>query len=348
MYIVLASALPVNILLQPRDYLNSFLLYFGILMGILAAVLAFKDFDAFPAVINLQAPVISDVPSPFWPTIPLIVACGALSGFHSLVSSGTSSKQLREESDGLFVGYGAMLTEGLLSTLVVVAIAGFGILALGNDIFSVPALNRFVASYGAMVNSVFPFFSRSFMSLFASIWVSSFALTTLDTTNRLGRYIVSELALPLRHDETLSYRLFANRWSASILIASLGIAFALVGDYSVFWPLFSGANQLIASIFMLIAALWVKRKLGGKFTILVLLPAICLWFTVTAGLVWYEIAVIPTYFTRAAAMSDLAFLKNQISGAAIGVITFAMLIINAVTIVQFAKNFMAKETEPAD
>ncbi len=344
-YIVIASGLPVNILLQPRDYLNSFFLYFGIFIGALAAVIACQDFAAVPAVVSLNAPVIADRASPFWPTVPLVVACGALSGFHGLVSSGTSSKQLKEERDGLFVGYGAMLTEGFLGTIVVIAIAGFGGDSFGRDLLEAPALDRFVASYGSMVNSAFPFCSKEFMSLFASIWVSSFALTTLDTTNRLGRYIVSEMALPLKHGTAMSYRIFANRWTSSIFIALLGIVLAWGGDYTIFWPLFSGANQLIASIFMLIAALWVKKKLESRFLALILVPAVLLWLTITSGLVWFEVKVIPAYFFMARGMSGMNYWKFQISGLVMGLITLAMLIINAQMLIQIRKHFFEKTVE---
>lgn len=347
-YIVIASALPVNILLQPRDYLNSFLLYFGLLMGGVAALLAFKGFDSVPAFTTFSAKVIGGQPSPFWPTVPLVIACGALSGFHSLVASGTSSKQLRDEKDALFVGYGAMLTEGFLSTVVVISIAGFGIAALGEGkVLATPALARFTKSYGYMVGSTLPFVTPAFMNLFASLWVSSFALTTLDTTNRLGRYIIGELALPMKEKAAGLYTLFSNKWSASLIIAILGIGLAWTGNYTVLWPAFSGANQLIASIVMLTAAMWVKKKLNEKYTNVVLIPAFLLWVTVTAGLIWYEFVIVPTHFVRAANMTDVAFLKNQITGSVVGVINIFMLILNVVMIVSFLKNFGAK-TAKAD
>ena len=194
-YIVIASALPVNWLLQPRDYLNSFLLYFGLLVGGLAAIFGAQGFTSIPAYTSFSAKIIGGQPSPFWPVVPLVIACGALSGFHSLVASGTSSKQLRDEGDALFIGYGAMLTEGFLSTIVIISIAAFGAAALGADkVLKTGAMPRFIQSYGTMVSTMLPFLTREFMTLFAAVWVSSFALTTLDTTNRLGRFIVHELA----------------------------------------------------------------------------------------------------------------------------------------------------------
>lgn len=332
LYVVIASALPVNILLQPRDYLNSFLLYFGLLAGGVSALIAFKGFDSIPIFTSFSAKVIGGQPSPFWPTVPLVIACGALSGFHALVASGTSSKQLRDEKDSLFVGYGAMLTEGFLSTIVVVSISGFGILALGDKVLSTGALPRFTQSYGAMVNSAIPFMTKEFMALFASIWVSSFALTTLDTTNRLGRYIVGEMALPMKEKSPGLYSMFQNKWIASLIIAFFGIGLAWTGNYTVLWPAFSGANQLIASIVMLTGALWVKKKLNEKYTNIVLIPAMLLWVTVTVALIWYEFVIIPLHF------KDMANVKNVTTGVVVGVITLIMLVMNVVMIMQFFKN----------
>ncbi|ORC38400.1 carbon starvation protein A [Marispirochaeta aestuarii] len=336
-YIFIAAALPVNILLQPRDYLNSFLLYFGLLAGGVAAVIAVKNFDSVPLFTEFSAKVIGGKPSPFWPTVPLVIACGALSGFHALVASGTSSKQLREEKDSLFVGYGAMLTEGFLSTIVVISIAAFGIQALGaGNVLTTGALPRFTSSYGAMVASAMPVFTADFMKLFASIWVSSFALTTLDTTNRLGRYILGELALPLKEKNTGAYNLFQNKWFGSMVVAVLGIGLAWTGNYTVLWPAFSGANQLIASVVMLTVAMWVHKQLSAKYTNIVLIPAILLWVTVTAGLIWYELVIIPGHFATGATV------KSMVTGTTVGLITLIMLIMNITMIVSFFRNFKEK------
>jgi carbon starvation protein len=337
-YVVIASAMPVNILLQPRDYLNSFLLYFGLLMGGIAAIIAFQGFDAVPVVTEFSAKAIGGKPSPFWPTIPLVIACGALSGFHALVASGTSSKQLRDEKDALFVGYGAMLTEGFLATLVIVSIAGFGLAAFGDwaGILKAGPIPRFTGSFGVMVNSALPFVSKEFMILFASVWVSSFALTTLDTCNRLGRYIISELALPLKEKNAPAYSFFANKWAASIIMAFIGVGLAFSGEYTVLWPAFAGANQLIASIVMVTVALWVKKKLNEKYTNLVLIPAILLWITVTAGIIWYTVVVVPDLF------ADTTKIRSVVTGVAVGLINIIMLILNFITMIEFLRNFKGK------
>lgn len=342
-YIVLASTLPVNLLLQPRDYLSSFFLYFGLLVGGIAALISFQPLNAIPAFTSFSAKVISGVPSPFWPTVPLVIACGALSGFHALVASGTSSKQLREEKDALFVGYGGMLVEGFLATLVVISIAGFGAAAFGDmaGIMKAGAIPRFVQSFAKMVSMNLPFLPYSFMTLFSAVWVSTFALTTLDTTNRLGRYIIQEMSIPLKEKSPGAYGFFNNKWVASIIIAFVGLFLARSGGYSFIWPAFSGANQLLASVVMLTVAVWVKQKLNPKYISAVLIPAIFLWITVTAALVWYEIAVVPVFFR------DMANIAKVTTGAIVGIITLVMLILNFIMISGFLKNFKEKKSAAA-
>jgi carbon starvation protein len=341
-YIVIASALPVNWLLQPRDYLNSFLLYFGLLVGGAAAILGVQGLTSVPAFTSFSAPIIGGHASPFWPVVPLVIACGALSGFHALVASGTSSKQLREENDALFIGYGAMLTEGFLSTIVIISVAGFGALALGADkVLTTGAMPRFIQSYGAMVSSVLPFLGRDFMNLFAAVWVSSFALTTLDTTNRLGRYIVHELAMPLKDKSPGMYGILQNRWIASVIIAVCGVGLAWSGNYTVLWPAFAGANQLIASIVMLTVAMWVKHDLNKKYANVVLIPAVLLWITVTCGIIWYTIVVVPDFFKAGVPA------KQMITGVVVGIINLIMLFMNFVTVAQFCKRYGKKELREA-
>ncbi len=137
-YFVIASALPVNFLLQPRDYLNSFLLYFGLIVGGLAAIIAVKGFDSLPATTSFSAVVIGGKPTPFWPAVPLVIACGALSGFHALVASGTSSKQLREEKDALFYRLRSNAHRRFPFHDRRRSIAAFGIAAMGEAMCSNP------------------------------------------------------------------------------------------------------------------------------------------------------------------------------------------------------------------
>ncbi len=309
-YIVVASSVPVNILLQPRDYLNSWLLYFGLLIGLVAAVFSFSGFTA-PAFTSF-APIISGgKPTPFWPAIVLIIACGSLSGFHALVGSGTTSKQVAKESDVLTIGYGSMLTEGFLSTVVLVSVAGFsfGILQdAGTGITlenwgtnytaammgTFPKASMFVESYAKMVGSTFlKIIPVQFVKVIAGMWVASFAMTTLDTTNRLGRYAICEVCAPLKESSSTLYNVLTNKWIASSIPALIGMLLAYTKSFTVLWPSFSTANQLIASITLFTSVAWLQKRMKVKNLNIVLIPAYLLWITVTAAILWFSFVVLP-------------------------------------------------------
>ena len=340
-YIIVASSLPVNVLLQPRDYLNAWLLAVCLLLGAVALVFSFKTINV-PAVTVFSAPVILSVPTPFWPVIPLIIACGSLSGFHALVASGTTSKQLQTEEDGLFIGYGGMLTEGFLATLVVAAIGSFGMAKIPSELTGkllesdVSFANNYLAaaaelggpvgifshSYAGAVNAAFGF-SYEFIVVLASLWVASFSLTTLDTTNRLGRYAVAEIFDPFKQKNPKFYHFITNRWIASTIPAFLGISLAWSGAWSILWPAFGGANQMLASVALITVSAWVIReqKTSGLY---VFIPALFLWVTVTAAIIWYLIYAIPVFFTASPFQSII-----------LSFIMIAMLVLNIVLIYDY-------------
>ena len=348
-YIVIAAAIPVNVLLQPRDYLNSWLLYAGLAIGLIGAVFAFKGFEA-PAFAGFSPILLGGKPTPFWPAIPLIIACGSLSGFHSLVASGTSSKQLEKESDGLIIGYGSMFTEGFLSTLVIVSIAGFGLTALRNagvtaetlnagnwaDMFTkasgsvkLTAANLFTQSFADMVASTWlgKLLPVAYFKVIAGMWVAAFAMTTLDTTNRLGRYCIAELAIPLKESAGGLYTFLTNRWTASIIPAAIGIYLAASGNWLIIWGSFGAANQLIASIALMTGAAYVAKKLKSSFVNAVVVPAWLLWVTVTAALVWFIIFVQPG-----------AIAAKPVPGWTVMILLIVMLLLNFVFIIDFVKS----------
>jgi len=348
-YIIIAAAIPVNVLLQPRDYLNSFLLYTGLAIGFLAAIFAFRGFE-IPAFSSFSPILLGGKATPFWPAIPLIIACGSLSGFHSLVASGTTSKQLEKESDGLFIGYGAMFTEGFLSTIVIVSIAGFGYTALQNAGVSAETLNAsnwgamftkasasvkmvkanlFIQSYADMVNATWlGFIPTQFVKVLAGMWVAAFAMTTLDTTNRLARYCVAEMAAPLKESASGLHSLLTNRWVASIIPAAIGIYLAWSHNFLIVWASFGAANQLIAAIALMTGATFVAKKLKSPFANVAVIPAWLLWITVTCGLVWFMAVVLPG-----------SIAAKPVSGWTVMIIVGIMLIMNMVFIVDFARTY---------
>ncbi|MDZ7792256.1 MAG: carbon starvation protein A [Spirochaetia bacterium] len=343
-YIIIASAVPVNILLQPRDYLNSWLLYIGLAIGGIAAIFSFAGFTA-PAFTSFAPIVSGGQPSPFWPVIPLIIACGSLSGFHALVGSGTTSKQIEKESHGLPIGYGAMLTEGFLSTVVIISVSGFGLSIIqgaGQDLTaanwgnayagamnaSYGAATVFTNSYAAMVDSTFlTILPTEIVKVIAGMWVASFAMTTLDTTNRLGRYTLSEILLPMKDRNEGMFNFLTNRWIASTIPAIIGIYLAWSGSFTILWPSFGSANQLIASIALLTGAAWVIKRQKAKNANIVLIPAYLLWITVTAAIIWFSVVVLPGTIE-----------SNPTTGIVVLLIEIVMLIMNFVFIIDFLKN----------
>ncbi len=344
-YIIIVSAIPVNVLLQPRDYLNSWLLYFGLIIGAIAALFSLHGFTA-PAFTSFSPIVSGGKATPYWPVIPLIIACGSLSGFHSLVGSGTSSKQLEKEKDGLMIGYGAMLTEGFLSTIVVISVAGFGYTLLkdagtkialstwgttymGSMMSKYPKAAMFTASYAQMVNSTWlNFIPIKIVQTIAGMWVASFAMTTLDTTNRLGRYCLTEIFSGLKDKNEGAYRFLTNRWVASLIPAAIGIWLAWSKNFTILWPSFGSANQLIASIALLTGSAWVAKKLKSKAAAVAVVPAYFLWITVTAAIVWFSAVVLPGTIS-----------KSPVTGITVLVIEVIMFIMNIIFIIDFIRNY---------
>jgi carbon starvation protein len=266
-YAFVASVLPVWSLLQARDFLNSLLLYLGLGLCYLGVFVSRPEFAA-PAF----RPHPSGAPS-FYPFVFIIIACGAASGFHSLVSSGTTAKQIDRESDARPIGYGGMLGESLLGLLAVLACTA-GI--LGQPGTSPAEIwQRTYADWGAMQGlgqqiGVFVTGSAHFIealgvadhrsaTAFVAVVVVSFALTTLDSATRLLRFNISEMG------ETLSWRWLDNRYVASILavLVIAFFAFYQVGGRPAglaLWQLFGTVNQLLAGLALLVVTLYLFQR----------------------------------------------------------------------------------------
>ena len=213
-----------------------------------------------------------------------------------------------------------MLTEGFLSTLVVVTVAGFGLTLMVDK-------GMFTNSYALMVAATWlRFIPTKIVQIIAGMWVSSFAMTTLDTTNRLGRYTFSEILLPIKKNHSGAYNFFTNRWIASIVPALIGIYLAWSGNFTILWPAFGTANQLIASIALLTGASWIvkRQKSKSKFA---LIPAYLLWITVTVAIIWFIFVILPGTLQT-----------NLVAGVTILVIEIIMLIMSVVFIFDFIKH----------
>ncbi len=352
-YIIFAAALPVNVLLQPRDYMNAWLLVAGLLIGGIAVLFSFKAM-AVPAVTVFSAPVIAGKATPFWPAIPLIIACGSLSGFHALVASGTTSKQLASEADALFIGYGSMLTEGFLSTLVIVSIGVSGMslmpakdaallsgnsAAFANHYLSAMhnsggPVGLFAKSYANIVHNVLGI-GTHFMVVLAVMWVASFAMTTLDTTNRLARYTLGDIFDPIKDSASGFYNFITNKWVASIIPAAIGILLAWSGEWKTIWPAFGAANQMLASIALITVSAWVI-KVQKKSAWIVTVPAFFLWITVSLAMIWYVIVAVPAFMA-----------KHPVQAYILGAIMVAMIILNIILIYDFFSSRNEKAEAPS-
>jgi len=279
-YAFFASTLPVTTLLQPRDYINAWQLFIAmglLVLGVLVAGL-FGGLEIVAPAVNLHP---AGAP-PIWPFLFVTIACGAISGFHALVSSGTTSKQVSREPDALMVGYGSMLLEGVLATLVIIAVAaGIGMAYKAGDgamLTGAEAWKEHYASWGAssglpqklgamvigsanMIATIG--IPKAIGIIIMGVFIASFAGTTLDTATRIQRYVVTEIFRDLRIPA------MTNRYAATgfaVITAAL-LAFSTGADGKgalTLWPLFGAANQLLAALALLVVTNYLSRKGGLK------------------------------------------------------------------------------------
>lgn len=315
-YAYVASVLPVWLLLQPRDYINSLQLLSA--LGLVVLGLAVASFAGGPPLADGTRPALTLVaPAVNWhpPGAPMIlpflfitVACGAISGFHCLVSSGTSSKQLRRETDAQLVGYGAMLLEGFLAVMVILACAaglGLGIqqgdgILTGHEAWASrytdwAAAGALARKVGAFVDGAANFIRSLGLSTNAAtammgVLVASFAGTTMDTACRLQRYVIQELARTLRRPSgskaspTAAFgTLLHNKHGATLLAVVTAAVLAAVPPAGeswgwhnagkgglILWPLFGATNQLLGGLAFLVVTFYLWRR--GKPVWFILLP----------------------------------------------------------------------------
>ena len=251
-YIFIASVVPVWALLQPRDYLNSYLLIFMIVGAVVGI------FVSNPSC-NLQAFTSFNVDGQYmFPILFVTIACGAVSGFHSLVSSGTASKQIKNEKNMLPVSFGAMLMESMLGVIALIAVASFAKgeaaaqgLTTQPQIFA-GAIANFLSAVGLPHNLVFTLINLA---------VSAFALTSLDSVARIGRLSFQEFFLDegVTDDNMTPFqKVVTNKYFATVITLVLAFLLAKVG-YAEIWPLFGSANQLLSVLALVACAVFLKK-----------------------------------------------------------------------------------------
>lgn len=251
-YIFIASVVPVWALLQPRDYLNSYLLIFMIVGAVVGI------FVSNPSC-NLQAFTSFNVDGQYmFPILFVTIACGAVSGFHSLVSSGTASKQIKNEKNMLPVSFGAMLMESMLGVIALIAVASFAKgeaaaqgLTTQPQVFA-GAIANFLSAVGLPHNLVFTLINLA---------VSAFALTSLDSVARIGRLSFQEFFLDegVTDDNMTPFqKVVTNKYFATVITLVLAFLLAKVG-YAEIWPLFGSANQLLSVLALVACAVFLKK-----------------------------------------------------------------------------------------
>ena len=336
-YGAVASALPVWVLLQPRDYLSSFLLYSGVGGGILAIIVGTifatssqplvidSSLGAFQGFWGLEA-------AGLWPLFPLLfvtIACGTISGFHSLVSSGTTSKQLNKESDARLIGYGGLLGEGLLAAL---ALATLGVAGLGATVVEAGggiggALPNFAAGGGIILTSLG--IPEAIGAVFMALVLVSFLLTSTDTAVRLGRYMMEEI-VGMDDGMTVSGlsgdlgSVARGRYTNPIL--QVGIAYVLVisGEWATLWGLFGGANQLLAALALLTATVWLANWDESKQLISTGVPMAIMVTITVFGLTW--LALYENLYVNLIS-GEAATLGAQLSAAAQMVLAIVLIVL---------------------
>jgi len=307
LYCFLASTTPVWILLQPRDYLSSYLLYASVLSGFVGILIGGFTIQ-YPAFTTWNVPPTGTL----FPILFITVACGACSGFHSIVASGTSSKQLNKESDGKAIGYGGMLLEGLVA---VIALSTVIMLPKGDQL----TLKAPLVIYGKGI--------ANFLSVmgvpeklgfsFGLLALSAFILTTLDTATRLGRYIFEEL-----FNLKGAYSRYVSTFATLILPAIFVLINLkdaqgnLIPAWKAIWPVFGACNQLLAGLVALVIAVWLKktgRRLG--------------------------FILGPVFFMNIVTIWALVLLLRQYRFSAVGVIAAVLLLLALILIFEALKTF---------
>jgi carbon starvation protein len=328
-YCLIAAITPVWVLLQPRDYLSSWLLYLSVVGAALGLIVggvtgAAAVSRSWPAIVTP-----GDVTSmgiahlgPLFPILFITVACGACSGFHSIVASGTTSKQVRCETDTQRVGYGAMLIEGVVAVIALsaVMVLPFGAAAYGDTPITIYAggIGTFLSMFGI---------PPRFGAHFGLLALSTFLLTTLDTCTRLGRYVVQEAFDWDKNDAK-------SRVLATILTLVLPavLVFMTYTDpvtgqklaaWRAVWPVFGATNQLLAALALLAITVWLKRT----------------------GRVW-AFAAAPMAFMLIMTMTALVLLTSQQGPLIIRAIALALFVLGAMLAIEAARAFRLGEVGP--
>ena len=252
-YILIACVTPVWVLLQPRDYLNSYLLIAMMLMAFIGIIVYRPAMNLVPFTSFKLVNETTGTVSYLFPVLFVTIACGAVSGFHALVSSGTASKQIKNEKAMLPVSYGAMLLESFLAVIALVCV---GFAATGKELPSGTPAQVFAASISTFLTKLG--LSQNFSYTLITLAVSAFALTSLDSVARVGRLSLQEFFIEEDKENSKLSNIFGNKWVATIFTLAPAFLLAKIG-YESIWPLFGSANQLLSALALVSCAVFLKK-----------------------------------------------------------------------------------------
>ncbi len=300
-YVTVASLLPVWILLQPRDYLSSFLLYGMMIIAVISIIGA-----TFTGAAKMEVPsftgFVNGSGQPLFPFLFITVACGACSGFHSLISSGTSSKQLDNEKDSQIIGYGSMIVESALGVISLIAI---GVVwsktsAGGGDLYQLSAPPTiFAGGIATMFASFAGQGTYPVVYNLLTLAVSVFALTSLDSATRLCRYLFAELLTPVgktREDLSGAAKFFSTPIVSTLIMVIIGCGMGFLG-LSQIWSVFGAANQLLAGVAMLAVCTWLGKI--GRNNKMFFFPMCFMLLATLTALCWTIVGNLPKIFAGA-------------------------------------------------
>lgn len=318
LYVFVAATTPVWILLQPRDYLNSFLLY-ALLIGGVVGVLFARPEIVHPQVTHFKTNL-----GLLFPVLFVTVACGAISGFHSLVASGTTAKQLNKESDAKIVGYGGMLIESLLAILALITAVTmfrgrYDVLTKSGDFITI-----FAEGIGAFLSRI-PLMGidQNTAISFSGLAVSAFALTSLDTCTRLARFAFQEFCQP--KDKAAPKRFLTNRFSGTAITVIVSALFIFSGSSNAIWPIFGSANQLLAALALLAVTTWLTHMKKTS------------WFT--------KIPLIFMYSVTLTALVTLVIQNFRVGHYSLAIVGLFLIIVAVLLAVQAIPKFLSVKTK---
>lgn len=312
-YCFVASVTPVAFLLQPRDYLSSFLLYGLMIFAVVGVVAANPDIK-----MDTQVHMSIEGLGYLFPVLFVTIACGAISGFHSLVASGTTSKQVNKERDVKVIGFGGMLIESFLAIIAIGAVIIMTRTEYTSRLSIEGPVTLFSDGLGGIISATG--ISPDLATTFVALTVSAFALTTLDTCTRLARFTFQEYFEDVDHKVGRAFA--GNRYLATFIVVVLSILLLISGGFTTLWPIFGSANQLLAALALLAVAVWlIKKKVNPTFVL------------------------IPMFFMFAVTLSSLLLFAIQNFNEGIYILSFiaGLLFLLSVVLIWFARNSLKRE-----